>query len=60
MSQPHPELEYKKEEKPPKPLKHARSQAEITRVKQGKALIFLNCLNVCIGCLIALKTFGII
>lgn len=43
-----------------KPLKHARSQAELTRVKQGKALIYLNSLNVCIGILIALKTFGII
>jgi hypothetical protein len=58
MSQPHPELEYK--EKPQKPLKPARSEAELTRVKQGKALIFLNCLNVCIGCLIALKAFGLI
>lgn len=58
MSQPHPELEYKVKEE--KPLKHARSQAELTRVKQGKTLIFLNCLNVCIGCLIALKTFGLI
>jgi hypothetical protein len=59
MSQPHPELEYKTE-KPVKPLKPARSEAELTRVKQGKALIFLNCLNVVIGCLIALKTFGLI
>jgi hypothetical protein len=59
MSQPHPELQYK-EEKPQKPLKPARSQAELTRVKQGHALIWLNCLNVGIGCLIALKTFGII
>jgi hypothetical protein len=58
MSQPHPELQY--ETKPPKPLKPARSEAELTRVKQGKALIFLNCLNVVIGCLIALKTFGLI
>jgi hypothetical protein len=46
--------------KKPKPLKPARSQAELTRVRQGYFLISLNCLNVCIGALIALKTFGII
>lgn len=47
-------------EKPKKPLKPARSQAELTRVRQGYLLISLNCLNVCIAALIALKTFGII
>jgi hypothetical protein len=43
-----------------KPLKPARSQAELTRVRQGYLLITLNCLNVCIGGLIALRAFGII
>jgi hypothetical protein len=43
-----------------KKLKKARSQAELTRVRQGYLLIMLNCLNVCIAGLIALKTFGII
>lgn len=43
-----------------KKLKRARSQAELTRVRQGYLLITLNCLNVCITGLIALKTFGII
>lgn len=43
-----------------KPLKKARSRAELTRVKQGHLLIMLNCLNVIIAGLIALKTFGFI
>lgn len=43
-----------------KPLKPARSQAELTRVRQGYLLISLNCLNVCIGALIALRAFGLI
>jgi hypothetical protein len=43
-----------------KPLKKARSQAELTRVRQGYLLITLNLTNVCIAGLIALKTFGII
>jgi hypothetical protein len=52
------EVEVKK--KKVKPLKPARSQAELTRVRQGYLLISLNCLNVCIGGLIALRAFGII
>jgi hypothetical protein len=43
-----------------KPLKKARSKAEVTRVRQGYLLIFLNTTNVVIAGLIALKTFGLI
>lgn len=43
-----------------KPLKPARSEAELTRVRQGWMLISLNCLNVTMTVLILLKTFGII
>lgn len=43
-----------------KPLKRARSQAELTAVKQRRTQIILVATNVLISALIALKTFGII
>ena len=46
--------------KPPKPLKPARSQAELTALKQRRVQIFLVSTNVVISALIALKTFGLI
>ena len=42
------------------PLRHARSQAELTRVHQGWALIVLNIGNVLIAGAVALKVFGIV
>ena len=41
-------------------LKPARSHAELTRVRQGWALIVLSLTNVAVAALIALKTFGLI
>lgn len=52
----HIEAEAKKH----KPLKAARSEAELTRVRQGWMLVSLNCLNASMTVLILLKTFGII
>lgn len=47
--------------RPPKePLKHARSQAELTRVRQGWCLIALAATNICITALIALHVFGVL
>lgn len=53
-------IEAKGIEEKVKPLKHARSQAELIRVRQGWMLISLNCLNASMTILILLKTFGII
>jgi hypothetical protein len=54
-------IEVEAEEiKKAKPLKKARSQAELTRVRQGYALVLLSFTNVSLTVLIALKTFGII
>lgn len=41
-------------------LKPARSHAEITRVRQGWALIVLNLVSICIVAAVALRTFGLI
>lgn len=43
-----------------KPLKPARSKAELTRVRQGWILISIGCLNVCLSALIAFRAFGLI
>lgn len=48
------------EVKPKKPLKAARSQAELTALSQRKIQIVLSCTNIFISALIALKAFGII
>lgn len=44
----------------PAPLKHARSQAELTRVRQGWVLIALAATNVVITSVVLLHSFGII
>lgn len=41
-------------------LKPARSHAEITRVRQGWALIYLNLLSITIVAILALREFGIL
>lgn len=43
-----------------KPLKPARSEAELIALSQRKWQIALTATNVLVGCLIALRTFGII
>lgn len=43
-----------------KPLKPARSKAEVTAIKQRNVQIALVATNVCVSVLIALKTFDII
>lgn len=43
-----------------KPLRHARSQAELTRVKQGWALITLSSINLMIALLILAHQLGIL
>lgn len=43
-----------------KPLKRARSEAELIAIRQRKTQIALVAINVCISALIALKTFAII
>ena len=50
----------KPQEKTPKPLKHARSQAELTALRQRHIQICLVATNVLLSGLIALRTFGII
>lgn len=43
-----------------KPLRHARSQAELQAIKQRNIQIVLVATNVAITALVALKTFGLI
>jgi hypothetical protein len=54
------EENIREREQKPKPLKPARSKAELTRVRQGWVLICLNSINVTLGILTVLKVFGVI
>ena len=47
------------EDKKGEPLKEARSEAELTAIKQRNLQIVLVATNVVISALIALKTFGV-